>query len=217
MKTQTKTEKKIIAMLKENTGANILDSGGAYGRHYEHNQSRDFKSEPEVTHENGENIQINIFHYLNAFLELNKKTDALNKKFKIHCGKDDNPYLSNMESFPKTIGAVSHGATNTYNYENLLSQVLQYVIFSHDGEDYIILQIHGGCDVRGGYTVPYIFAVGALDNFYLAQCDLNISTDKSSYWSDDCGNRWYNDDGKTIEISEIQKEGIKDLSVCLNW
>ena len=41
-----KTADVIISMLKENTGAHFLDSGGAYGRNWERNQARDFESEP---------------------------------------------------------------------------------------------------------------------------------------------------------------------------
>ena len=31
-------KKKVIEMLQENTGRHMLDSGGAYGRHWERNQ-----------------------------------------------------------------------------------------------------------------------------------------------------------------------------------
>lgn len=51
---------------------------------------------------------------------------------------------------------------NTYNGEDALSQVLQYVLFSGDAGEFVILQIHGGCDVRGGYTKPRVFSFGNL-------------------------------------------------------
>ena len=53
MKTQTQfteTQQEIYAMLTENTGAHMLDSGSAYGRHWQRNQSKtiqDFDNEPE--------------------------------------------------------------------------------------------------------------------------------------------------------------------------
>ena len=46
---------------------------------------------------------------------------------------------------------------NTYNEENLLDQTLQFVYFIIDRQDYVVLQVHGGCDVRGGYTDPQVF------------------------------------------------------------
>ena len=36
-KVMNKTERKLAEMLKENTGIHMLDSGGAYGRHWQLN------------------------------------------------------------------------------------------------------------------------------------------------------------------------------------
>ena len=41
-------ENVIIEMLKENTGEHFLDSGGAYGRHWEKNQDKNFKDVPVI-------------------------------------------------------------------------------------------------------------------------------------------------------------------------
>ena len=49
---------------------------------------------------------------------------------------------------------------NTYNHESLLDQVLQFVLFSGEYGEFVVLQIHGGCDVRGGYTKPRVFTFG---------------------------------------------------------
>ena len=46
-----RTEKVIYEMLTEGTGTHVLDSGGAAGRHWQHNQKRtldDFRNEPEA-------------------------------------------------------------------------------------------------------------------------------------------------------------------------
>jgi hypothetical protein len=51
---------------------------------------------------------------------------------------------------------------NTYNGEDALDQTLLYTLFSGDAGDFVALQIHGGCDVRGGYTKPRIFEFGLL-------------------------------------------------------
>src|SRR5690606_23393942 len=42
------TEEVLASMLKENTGTHMLDSGGAYGRHWQRNQGRDFEAEKET-------------------------------------------------------------------------------------------------------------------------------------------------------------------------
>jgi hypothetical protein len=71
---------------------------------------------------------------------------------------------------------------NTYNGEDALSQTIQYVYFElcdgiesssynrfRNGEVYVVLQIHNGADVRGGYTAPKVFKV---DSDYGDQCSL---------------------------------------------
>ncbi len=49
---------------------------------------------------------------------------------------------------------------NTYNGENLVDQILQFTLFSNNSGEYVTLQIHGGADVRGGYTKPRVFSFG---------------------------------------------------------
>jgi hypothetical protein len=53
---------------------------------------------------------------------------------------------------------------NTYNEANLLSQTLLFNYFELEKEGYVVLQIHGGCDVRGGYTDPQVFTTGRFDD-----------------------------------------------------
>ena len=72
---------------------------------------------------------------------------------------------------------------NTYNYESVLSQTIQFIMFS-DGYDniYVCLQIHNGCDVRAGYTLPKIFYVENPEYFITGTTDALIT----------CGCRDYN-------------------------
>lgn len=46
---------------------------------------------------------------------------------------------------------------NTYNWDCNLERTIQYGFFEYRDESYISLQIHNGCDVRGGYTIPVVF------------------------------------------------------------
>jgi hypothetical protein len=46
---------------------------------------------------------------------------------------------------------------NTYNWDSDLSQVLQGSWIDIGGQQYLLLQIHNGCDVRGGYTDAKLF------------------------------------------------------------
>jgi hypothetical protein len=233
MVTEITLEDRITAMLKENTGASFLDSGGAYGRNYERNQKRDFKSEPACTLD-AENwhdeptidISFNIWHYLTAYLDYDDDCEFLNKEFQEFCNSPEHKedgYFTCMEAW--TEERQNEPATeedkfsevysaNNYNYDNLLSQTIQYTHFIYKEKDYILLQIHGGCDVRGGYTEPVIFKTGDNDYFELAQHDCYLSArypiderqkllkgieppkELYSWYSDDSGAHWYSDDGE---------------------
>ena len=52
MPRMTVTERKLTAMLQENTGRSMLDSGDAYGRNWQRNQTRDFRKESATVLEN---------------------------------------------------------------------------------------------------------------------------------------------------------------------
>jgi len=60
-----------------------------------------------------------------------------------------------------------------------------------------MLQIHGGCDVRGGYTKPQFFRVLDRDYFIMAQNDVRVSCECGycNAYSDDGGYHWYSDGG----------------------
>jgi len=158
----------IAGMLKENTGSHFLDSGSAYGRNHERNQKRTFENEPEATvdFKYGVEVTINVYHFLKDRLTL---STAMDRKFQRFCNRKEHAsetYFSLIDTWLATFDEVSglYGegspmTVNTYNGEDLLSQVIQYTLFRIDDTDYVALMIHGGCDVRGGYTRPRIFEV----------------------------------------------------------
>jgi len=82
------TEGIINSMLKESTGVALCDSGGAYGRHWQNNQGRDFSSEPEIDVDynwmsEGDRIDftISVYHYLANNLTSDELTDEFNSRF----------------------------------------------------------------------------------------------------------------------------------------
>jgi len=225
-KDYTKTEKIIASMLYENTGAHILDSGDYYGRHWERNRKiKDFRKLPKLTVDFYEGtydyieITYNTFHYLVAHLERDKKSEYLEKKLYEFAESDEyeyTPWLPIMEDFAKELekeGWEIITTFNTYNWENLLSQVLQGIIIEDkDREDYLILQIHNGCDVRGGYTDPRIFHIpDGYDSFLIDMDDAYAACECTSIYTDDAGAHWYNDNGDEgiPEYWEIDKENNK--------
>ena len=161
-----KIEKVIYEMLIENTGRHFLDSGGAYGRHWETNQKKsliDFKNESSVSFEIYEdeiNYTISLFHYLTNQLELNPVCDTFNHFNKQAPDWDYKQFYGVSKkagNYLELIASKIGEPFNTYNAESSLSQVLQGAYVVINNQYYVLLQIHNGCDVRGGYTNARLF------------------------------------------------------------
>lgn len=217
------TTKAVVAsMLTENTGRHMLDSGGAYGRNWEHNQQRDFEQEPEVAADwrhGWIDITLNLYHFLTNTLEYEPELDRLFEEWcnegerareswfvlqeefieGLQQASDSDPdepfatFLGSIECNPFTGDNLHNPWTvNTYNHESLLSQTIQYQMVG----DLVFLQVHGGCDVRGGYTQPRVFRVyeewpSFLDDQRATiQCDADCS---DAGWYTDDGYHWYYD------------------------
>ena len=159
----------IAGLLTENTGRHMLDSGGAYGRNWERNTGKtaaDFAAEPGASWGyDADYAVVSLFHFLTARLEFDAELQA---EFDDYCDeRPDESWLTLAEEFPAERDPDSvQGVVNTYNHENCLSQDIQYVVVDPEGSDYIygnevyvLLQVHGGCDARGGYTEPKAFRV----------------------------------------------------------
>jgi len=190
MKTLKET---IAAMLTENTGKNMLDSGGASGRAWQRNAGKaldDFESQPSATAEiyvserKGELTAeimpcVNVFHLLTGgALEL----DDICKEFNAMPVDDWDGDYSGVSvagwGFLTRYHFKSKEGFNTYNWSSNHSQVIQGQELELNGEygegQYILIQIHGGADVRGGYTDAKLFKLDDHADFH------NVVTD-------DCG------------------------------
>ena len=175
MSTLTLTET-IQSMLKENTGKHFLDSGGSYGRHWQRNQLvEDFENTEAVTWElstyNDETellITLNVFHYM-MDLSLDDRCIAFNTIQ----DNDEERFVTNSDFYNMTQSGLEYIENlkethdvqidrdfNTYNGESVLSQTLQGTCLTIDEENYVLLQVHNGADVRGGYTASKLFNLG---------------------------------------------------------
>ena len=67
------------------------------------------------------------------------------------------------ESYLNTFEIKHFRSWNTYNGDCDLSQTLQGATMEIEGEIYFLIQIHGGADVRGGYTDAYLFRCANYD------------------------------------------------------
>jgi hypothetical protein len=232
-------EDKIIELLRENTGKVMCDSGGSptyingeytgstqgFGRNFEKNTNRDFKNEPILTVIPDDlykyalpDITLSLYHYLTSFLNITSESVQIQTEFeKFDSLNMDNSPMNNMDDFLSDERftewyCASKQIVNTVNYDSMLSQIIQYILFVYKDEEYIMLQIHNGADVRSGYTFPYTFAVNSPDSFLLADSNLYAdeiypikdtlqlelfeiedSLEPNRWYSDDYGYHWWSD------------------------
>lgn len=183
--TLTRTDEVLVDMLKENTGRHILDSGGAYGRAWERNQSKDledFINSPRVTFDAKYcDATLSVFHHLRERLTYNAEEDAV---FHAWAKDKDDSWLSLMDEYAEHRGWEIAFSENSYNRDSYLSQVIQYTVYD---SGLVALQLHGGCDVRGGYTAPRIFTIG--EAWDLTMEDVAISCTGEAVDSD--GPHWF--------------------------
>jgi hypothetical protein len=167
----------IYNMLTENTGSHMLDSGGAYGRNWERNQVKtmqDFENEPEEVYTyskrwNELSRTVSVYHYLSQ-LQTDRVCDKFNAMPCEDWDAEDVYGVSKaqwewLNEFFHDL-KVTH-TFNTYNFDSDLSQILQgswiegyrprRAGYAVGVERYLLLQIHGGCDARGGYTNAKLF------------------------------------------------------------
>jgi hypothetical protein len=176
-----KTVKELVyGMLTEGTGTHMCDSGGSDGRGWQRNQKRtieDFDNEDEEVYSfderDGEIMRtVSVFHYLTNNLECDDICDEFNQ---IQEDSDDWDavcsaygvsekaweYLKNIHDDDDGWEVLSLKRTwNTYNGDSDLSQVLQGADLEINEEQYVLIQIHNGADVRGGYTDAKLFKRG---------------------------------------------------------
>lgn len=173
--TYTQTEIRLFEMMTENTGIGFMDSGMSDGRHWQQNQKlelSDFMQRPTATldTEYGTYATLDLFHFLRARVELSEMAKVFQADFENYVNGDDALSFydcETMETFAQFVqGGKQPETANSYNWENLLSQVIQYVRFKFEGRFFVLLQIHGGADVRGGYTRPQVFEVQGEFAFY---------------------------------------------------
>ena len=226
-------EREIADMLQTSTGTDMLDSGGLYGRNWQKNRLVvDFRKlkllSVDVSNYNGKlevSFSLNIFHYLTSFLDLDANTEKWNKDFKEFCDREDNQdssYPALCEEFVSRLyqlGEIDNDVSssfNSYNREDMLSQVIQGEYFDGEYPEYVLLQIHQGCDVRGGYTAPRVLRIKDFEYFAMAannltaSCKCKIKGDNLYLNSDDIGYHWYVF-GSTGDLSRTWNNSLPDF------
>lgn len=213
------TREALHAMLTTSTGAHMLDSGGYYGRNWERNASKsvdDFIAEPYSWMDSYGCLTISLFHYLDDSLSFEGGWDA---DYQAFTQDSEESYLADIERWIEHIGATEIYSDNSYNRDSALSQVIQYTVYELDGIQYVALQIHQGCDVRGGYTRPWIFSLSS-DDSLLYEWGSVYCTGEDQHRYDYSNGEWTLDGDYSSEIqpyalqTEARKVGITEYIPC---
>ena len=193
-------------LLKEKINMVFGDSGGAYGYIYEKNREEGYLKGltpvDEYTNEEYKErtleITIPVYDFLTYNLVKDDSCIGLEKQLfdelKVF---DVNPYhifevadFLNNGMFTAMDIENEVNYVNTYNYDEYVSQTLQYALITDGCDWYVLLQVHNGCDVRSGYTFPQLFGVKDRDYFVAGlfdrkcECDCGLN-DYTFYGSDE--------------------------------
>ena len=205
-----------VKFTRFNSGAHFLDSGGDSGRAWQRNQGHDFEQDDRIEFNfyDGklEYVTVSLYHYLLEVLETDDLSEDINSILSTQrvAGDEAHWVQECMEIVEDNFSIEnSQGPYNTYNGENNTSQVFQFMTFTVNDEAYVLLQIHGGADVRGGYTNTQCFKlIGYLTgnvDVHGSVNDVDITNTYNSY-------SLTTDDGEEIEIKETDEIGL-DFSV----
>ena len=167
--TMTKLSMAEIAqtMLTENTGSNIVDSGGYYGRAWQRNQSKDFETEPATSVRfdtyrgkvSGYVGTVSLYHWLKLNFEPDDEMQAAID------AEQGGTWFDIAERVAAKFSTEREAAcTYTYNEPDNwdLSQDIQFwEIFTEDNYEpsHLVVMVHGGCDARWGFTKPYALKI----------------------------------------------------------
>lgn len=228
-KTTSNTKELIFSMLTENTGVHMCDSGGDNGRMWQRNANKcvaDFENEPQELYQYDPKYNeiyrtVSVFHYLTNNLEVDNiafRFNELNtnaKDWEADC-KEDCASLYGV-SLNAWLNLVTENEVevqrswNTYNGDSDLSQILQGANLTINEEHYILIQIHGGADARGGYTDAKLFKCGdymdGMIHEYLREYADNYETLEELEYIDSMTDYW--NESKVYEGKELEAIKIK--------
>jgi hypothetical protein len=225
----------VYGLLTENTGSALGDSGDAYGRHWQRNAKKsiqDFDNEPqavlEISQWNDGTYEaiptISLYHHLTNILSLDDLCNEFNAQPVNDWDSDEYYGVSSAgEKWLEDNGFETLGDTfNSYNGDSCLSQVIQGETFKRDFEYYALIQVHGGCDVRGGYTDAKLFKLDEEYQLYAENCSFSLG-DADEDYLDYHNGEWTNYEGNYLSreelseiISKVAKSGKTEIKGYLS-
>ena len=226
-KTTSNVNELVFSMLTENTGTHFLDSGGDSGRMWQRNANKclqDFEDEQPENYQYDPKYNeiyrtVSVYHYLTNNLEIDNVCFRFNeintepKDWDADTNTEVSIYGVSVDAWNDLI--MCHlskeikvtRSWNTYNGDSDLSQILQGANLTINDEHYVLIQIHGGADARGGYTDAKLFKCGdhmdGMINEYLREFLDSYEIQEELEYIDSMTDYW--DDSKVYEGKELEK------------
>lgn len=218
----------LYEQFKTNTGIALMDSGGDSGRKWQQNATKtikDFDSEPEVSvdldswyFEHNKDTSdlvptVSTWHYLNNTLELDGICYEFNS---IPCNNWDSDAAYGLstegQEFLESKGYKILDAWNSYNYESNLDYILQGsgVILKDSSNfefpEYMLIQLHLGADVRGGYTDAKLYRIA--NDYFSTNPVVYGDIDGVAVSTGYNGYNLTNDSGEAVPINKNSKVNL---------
>lgn len=220
MKVTTDFKQFLSEQFKVNTGINMLDSGGDSGRRWQRNADKtiaDFDTTPEVevddwaldnaTDTSDVVPTVSTWHYMQNTLELD---DLCNEFNAIPCDNWESEQACGLSiegaDFLNARGFKIQDTWNSYNHESNLDYTLQGAsVLPEDSSnfelpEYMLIQIHLGADVRGGYTDAKLYKVGS--EYFNTNPEVYGTIDGLEVTTSYNGYNLTDDDGNNVPISK---------------
>jgi hypothetical protein len=200
MRTHKEWQKRVITrLLQQDTGRHFLDSGSAYGRHWQRNQ---VKTTDELI---GNEVDLTI---MSTYFELSRPVgrwllegwsfdrEHTNRLWEVSHRSDrkDMTWTEDLESYIEhRNGEIRwNSGINTCNDSNLLTQSVHFVPIDLPDRcgEYYALRVHQGCDLRGGYGQ---WVIAEMSDEAYNYANANLGCNNGHHWyTDDAGHHWYN-------------------------
>lgn len=203
-----KTKAIVLAMMTENTGRNMLDSGMIYG--YNYDKAKNAHEQPRGWVDYG-SPTINLFHHLSDNLVFNEDMqNDFNTWVAENDPNADTLWEDLLQSYCKERSIEVGDNGYTYNYDNLLSQNFVWYEIETEYDEMVIIRTHNGCDARNGFSSPYFFNFRNgnemydtdllnINECYLycedSECDVSLDNSYGDY-------KWRDRDDEEFEVVE---------------
>lgn len=208
----------VAGMMKQNTGAHLLDSGGYGGRRWQMLANVDLTATPRAwVDEDGYNKSM-FWHLVDA---IDSVADIDASYLQYDAEHTDDSWYETFEAFCKEKGIEVLDSMLSINHDTTIDGIFQaWHIEDADGWSYTVISTHNGADYRGGYSQPRIFNAMWEDVI----CGTN---DGALYCSNkQCDERWYTDDAyhwyydgngninQSKTLDELMKDGKCTCTTC---